>query len=128
MIFLESKSEDTTVDKKNGSSSLEDKPEFKKLLSDSPTITGSPHGDPPEPEDLIKAIQDLENSASSDAIIRNKISSLPPEVSEAAHLEKLQSAKEGRDLMKKVKKIYSYEAGQKICEIKYTSISREKKS
>ena len=105
-IFLESKSEDTTVDKKNGSSSLEDKPEFKKLLSDSPTITGSPHGDPPEPEDLIKAIQDLENSASSDAIIRNKISSLPPEVSEAAHLEKLQSAKEGRDLMKKVKNIF----------------------
>jgi len=98
----ESKSEDTTVDKKNGSSSLEDKPEFKKLLSDSPTITGSPHGEPPEPEDLIKAIQDLENSASSDAIIRNKISSLPPEVSEAAHLEKLQSAKEGRDLMKKI--------------------------
>ena len=85
---------------------MEDKPEFKKLLSDSPTITGSPHGDPPEPEDLIKAIQDLENSASSDAIIRNKISSLPPEVSEAAHLEKLQSAKEGRDLMKKVKKVY----------------------
>lgn len=27
---------------------------------------------------------------------------MPPEVSEAAHLEKLQSAKEGRDLMKKI--------------------------
>ena len=107
---------------------MEDKPEFKKLLSDSPTITGSPHGDPPEPEDLIKAIQDLENSASSDAIIRNKISSLPPEVSEAAHLEKLQSAKEGRDLMKKVRKIYLYKAGQKTCEIKYTSISQENKT
>ena len=101
---------------------MEDKPEFKKLLSDSPTITGSPPGDPPEPEDLIKAIQDLENSASSDAIIRNKISSLPPEVSEAAHLEKLQSAKEGQQLMKKVMKIFL-----KACRTENIKKSRPKK-
>jgi hypothetical protein len=32
---------------------------------------GSPgSGDPPEPEELIRALQDLENSASSDATVR----------------------------------------------------------
>ena len=46
-------------DKKNGSFSIEDKPEFKKLLSSSPLQMSPivPDGDPPEPEDLIKAIQ-----------------------------------------------------------------------
>ena len=61
-----------------------------------------PAGDAPEPEELIKAIQELENSASSDAIVREKIARLPPEVSEIGHLEKLQSAREGEQLMKKV--------------------------
>ena len=84
----------------NGNS-LEDKPEFKKLLSHSPP-SEVPAGDAPEPEELIKAIQELENSASSDAIVREKIARLPPEVSEIGHLEKLQSAREGEQLMKKV--------------------------
>ena len=52
---------------------------------------------------FFPAIQDLEQSASSDAIVREKIASLPPEVSEVSHLEKLQSVKEGQQLMKKVK-------------------------
>ena len=63
----------------------------------------SPIGEPPEPEILIKAIQELENSASSDAIVREKIARLPPEVSETGHLDKLQSAKEGQQLMEKVR-------------------------
>ena len=46
--------------------------------------------------------QDLENSASSDAIVREKIARLPPDVSEVVHLEKLKSAKEGAELMEKV--------------------------
>jgi len=95
-------------DQSNGNS-LEDKPEFKKLLSSSPlppssssSPSGQPAGEAPEPEELIKAIQELENSASSDAIVREKIARLPPEVSEIGHLDKLQSAREGEKLMKKV--------------------------
>ena len=58
VVVAEKKAED----KKNGSFSIEDKPEFKKLLSSSsPAMTQMspivPDGDPPEPEDLIKAIQ-----------------------------------------------------------------------
>ena len=44
----------------------------------------------------------MENSASSDAIVREKIARLPPDVSEVVHLEKLKSAKEGAELMEKV--------------------------
>lgn len=55
-------------------------------------ITLSPHVpqcDPPEPEVLIKFLQSLENSASSDAAVREKIANLPPEVSEMTLLSKL---------------------------------------
>jgi len=64
--------------------------------------SAAPAGDPPEPEELIKAIQDLENAASSDAAVREKISRLPPEGSESSHLEKIASAAEGRELLAKV--------------------------
>ncbi|XP_052872959.1 regulation of nuclear pre-mRNA domain-containing protein 1B [Anopheles cruzii] len=56
-------------------------------------VTLSPHqpdGDPPEPEELIKVILELENSASSDAVVRERIASLKPEVSELAALDKLE--------------------------------------
>lgn len=40
-----------------------------------------PVGDPPEAEELIKMLQDLEEAASSDAVTRERITRLPPEVS-----------------------------------------------
>ncbi len=40
-------------------------------------------------ENLIKALEDLENSASSDAAVRERIAALPPEVSDASLLGKL---------------------------------------
>lgn len=46
-------------------------------------------GEPPTAEELIKALGDLENSASSDAAVRERIAALPPEVSDATLLEKL---------------------------------------
>lgn len=49
-----------------------------------------PAGDPPEPDVLIKALLELENSASSDAVVRGKIANLPPEVSELTLLNKLE--------------------------------------
>lgn len=50
----------------------------------------TPAGDPPEPEELIKAIQDLElNIASSDEIVRERIANLPREVSEVSLLSKI---------------------------------------
>lgn len=56
-------------------------------------ITLSPQNpqecDPPEPEVLIKFLQSLENSASSDAVVREKIANLPPEVSEMSLLAKM---------------------------------------
>ena len=40
-------------------------------------------------DELIKALSDLENSASSDAAVRERIAALPPEVSDVSLLEKL---------------------------------------
>ncbi|XP_014207970.1 regulation of nuclear pre-mRNA domain-containing protein 1B [Copidosoma floridanum] len=49
----------------------------------------TPGGDPPETEELIKALMDLENTASSDAAVRERIASFPPEVSEVSLLANL---------------------------------------
>lgn len=51
----------------------------------------TPAGDPPEPDELIKAIQDLEiNIASSDEVVRERIAKLPREVSEVSLLSKIE--------------------------------------
>ena len=38
---------------------------------------------------LIRGLQELENSASSDAVVRERIAALPPEVSDITLLNKL---------------------------------------
>lgn len=51
----------------------------------------TPAGDPPEPEELIKAIQDLENNiASADEGVRQRIAQLPPSVTEISSITSLQ--------------------------------------
>ena len=68
------------------------KPTVLETLTLSPRQGGSPgSGDPPEPEELIQALQELENSASSDAVVREKIAKLPPEVSEVTKLDSIKS-------------------------------------
>lgn len=59
-------------------------------------------GDPPEPEELIKALIELENSASSDAQVREQIANLPPDVSDVALLEKLEDKESAARLAIKV--------------------------
>lgn len=60
-------------------------------------------GDPPEPEELIRALVELENSASSDAVVREQIANLPPEVSEVAMLSKLEDKEQAAKLAVQVK-------------------------
>lgn len=62
----------------------------------------SPPGEPPDPEELIRALQDLENSASTDAAVREKIASLPPEVSDSSLLGKIQDKETAEKLSKQV--------------------------
>ena len=50
----------------------------------------------------FQALQDLENSASSDAVVREKIARLPPEVSETSQLEKITSTEDGLKLLTQV--------------------------
>ena len=72
------------------------------LLSPSNSPAVAANGDPPDPEVLIQALQDLENAASSDAEVRDKISKFPTEVSDVSHLERIKSPDECRALMQKV--------------------------
>ncbi|CAL1284911.1 unnamed protein product [Larinioides sclopetarius] len=67
----------------------------------------SPRGDPPEAEDLIKALQDLENSPSTDAVVREKIAQLPPEVSDVSLLEKITNREAADKLAKQVEEASS---------------------
>lgn len=48
-----------------------------------------PVREPPEAEELIKAMQELENAASSDGFVREKIAQLPAEVSDASLISKI---------------------------------------
>lgn len=43
-----------------------------------------------QPEDLIKALMELENSASQDAVVREKIANLPAEVQDVSLLDKIE--------------------------------------
>lgn len=68
-------------------------------------VTLSPHiaiGDPPEPEELIKMFLELEETASSDAATRDKITKLPPEVSDKEALNKLEDKEQAMKLSMKV--------------------------
>lgn len=65
--------------------------EVEKVVEVEETSPHTPEGDPPEPEELIKAIQELEtNTASADEVVRQKIAQLPSEVSEIGLLSKIQ--------------------------------------
>lgn len=61
-----------------------------------------PLGEPPEPEDLIKALVSIENSASSDAAVRERIANLPPEISEISCLAKLEDKDAAKNLATQV--------------------------
>ncbi|XP_071175980.1 regulation of nuclear pre-mRNA domain-containing protein 1B-like isoform X1 [Mytilus edulis] len=57
---------------------------------------------PPDAEELVKRLSDLEHSASSDAAVREKIAALPPEVSDVNHLAKIHDKESGVMLSRKV--------------------------
>lgn len=59
-------------------------------------------GEPPESEELIRALMDLENSASVDVAVREKISKLPPDVSEVKLLTKLEDKEAALKLAERV--------------------------
>lgn len=63
----------------------------------------TPAGDPPEPEELIKAIQELEsNTASADEAVRQRIAQLPREVSEISLLSKIENKSAAENLSNQV--------------------------
>jgi regulator of Ty1 transposition protein 103 len=63
----------------------------------------TPARDPPEPEELIKAIQDLENNiASADEGVRQRIAQLPPSVTEVSSISNIQDKEQAEKLSEQV--------------------------
>jgi len=88
--------------------------------------------DPPEPEELIKVLLELENSASSDAVVREKITNLPPEVVEISLLAKFsdkdQAAKLAMQVDDAIKLLNDYNARlaeEMVVRKKLTTMLRE---
>lgn len=74
----------------------------KKVKEEFEETIKSPASEPPDAEELIKALQELENCPSTDAVVREKIASLPPEVSDISLLEKVQTREAAEKLAKQV--------------------------
>ncbi|XP_077982915.1 regulation of nuclear pre-mRNA domain-containing protein 1B-like [Glandiceps talaboti] len=58
--------------------------------------------EPPDPEELVKALRELEQSASSDAAVREKIASLPQEVQDVSLLDKITNKESAERLSRMV--------------------------
>lgn len=91
-------SEDKSADGKSGETnpktpkkSLKDEV-LKELANNGSTIQA------PEPLEIITMLQDLEKSASSDAVIREKIAKLPPKVIDVAAVKNLKDKKTALEL------------------------------
>ncbi|KAM9494611.1 regulation of nuclear pre-mRNA domain-containing protein 1A-like isoform 3-T3 [Clarias gariepinus] len=57
---------------------------------------------PPQTADLIRALQELENAASSDSTLRQRISALPPEVQDSSLLHRITDKESGERLSRLV--------------------------
>ncbi|XP_074844113.1 regulation of nuclear pre-mRNA domain-containing protein 1A isoform X3 [Carettochelys insculpta] len=58
--------------------------------------------DPPQTADLIRALQELENAASGDAAVHQRIASLPVEVQDVSLLDRITDKESGEQLSKMV--------------------------
>lgn len=70
--------------------------EVQKELTENGTISV------PEPADLVQMLHELENSASSDALVRQKIATLPHKVTDVEELKRLKDRSEAIELSKLV--------------------------
>jgi len=86
---------------------------------DSSLITTTPPGSPPpekkskldgmikpkhtpDADELVAKLQDLENSATQDAVVREKIANLPNEVTDPTYIDKVQDLKSARQLQQSI--------------------------
>ncbi|XP_051991972.1 regulation of nuclear pre-mRNA domain-containing protein 1A-like [Xyrauchen texanus] len=71
-------------------------------VNDDDFASQSSPGEPPQTSELIRALQELENAASSDAVLRQRISALPPEVQDTSLLHKITDKESGERLSRLV--------------------------
>ena len=57
---------------------------------------------PPDPDDLVRRLQELENSATQDAVVREKIANLPTEVTDPTYIDKVEDLASARKLQESI--------------------------
>ncbi|XP_058234195.1 regulation of nuclear pre-mRNA domain-containing protein 1A isoform X2 [Hemibagrus wyckioides] len=71
-------------------------------VTDGDFASQSSPANPPQTADLIRALQELENAASSDSALRQRISALPPEVQDSSLLHRITDKESGERLSRLV--------------------------
>ncbi|XP_035385237.1 zinc transporter 2-like isoform X1 [Electrophorus electricus] len=71
-------------------------------VNDEDFASQSSPAEPPQTADLIRALQELENAASSDSALRQRISALPPEVQDTSLLHRVTDKESGERLSRLV--------------------------
>lgn len=61
-----------------------------------------PPVNPPDPDDLVRRLQELEHSATQDALVREKIANLPTEVTDPTYIDKVQDLAAAKLLQDKI--------------------------
>lgn len=61
-----------------------------------------PPDNPPDPDDLVRRLQELENSATQDAMVREQIANLPTEVTDPTYIDKVEDLAAARRLQEKI--------------------------
>jgi len=54
--------------------------------------------DPPDPDEIVRKLQELENSATQDAVVRERIANLPTEVTDPTYIDKVEDLESARKL------------------------------
>ncbi|CAG10000.1 unnamed protein product [Tetraodon nigroviridis] len=75
---------------------------YEEIQTDEDYASQSSPAEPPQTAELIRALQELENAASSDSALRQRISSLPAEVHDTSLLQKITDKESGERLSRLV--------------------------
>eukprot|EP00111_Clytia_hemisphaerica_P020779 TCONS_00061282-protein len=61
-----------------------------------------PPDHPPDPDELVLRLQELEHSATQDAVVREQIANLPTEVTDPTYIDKVEDLESARRLQEKI--------------------------
>lgn len=93
---------DKVKKRKEGSEESSPAKKLKSVLLSEPEIEPSIKGEDVDSRELFSCLKSLENTASSDAAVRERIAKLPPELSDTSFIDKLRDKNEAEQLSRRI--------------------------